>query len=347
MSELPLNTGPKRDHNLAEIKTTEVSIFKKAKAEEYVEHSHILRNIPSISDEYYECMECNARFDLASQLIQHLETHKFLDQSKPQFECKLCPFHIKDTSNRSSDECEDILKKHIIVDHFKAPASVMKFNLLSKDVSYIKESTQANPEGVNERAGVFKCGVCPRSFNQVNHRRIHERYMHQNSITRDTAQLKKFVKCATCKSLCKDGYQYRLHKELYCDVTFDCQKCSEKFQRISHLATHMKLKHGARSEAKTRDIFIPISASRNWYALKQKSGPPPLKALSPEAPALHACIVCDDVKERDGDVLISHVIGQHTFDISEDRPAQCSRCTLQLTDVKDFADHYSSVHLNE
>ena len=72
----------------------------------------------------------------------------------------------------------------------------------------------------------------------------------------DIAQIKKLIKCESCKLFCKDKSQYKLHKELYCGVGFQCKQCSERFAKISQLATHLKLAHSAKSNGKTREILI-------------------------------------------------------------------------------------------
>ena len=100
---------------------------------------------------------------------------------------------------------------------------------------------------------VFRCSICPRSFDKSYQRRIHERYIHQKMSEEVTQQ----VKCPSCKSLCKNDHQYKLHKELYCDVAFQCKQCSESFKRISLLATHLKLAHRANPGGKTKEILIP------------------------------------------------------------------------------------------
>ena len=81
----------------------------------------------------------------------------------------------------------------------------------------------------------------------------------ESTTARSVTELDKLVQCEICKMLCKTESQYKLHKQLYCNVEFDCQQCPEKFPKIANLATHMRLKHGAVSGAKSRDIFIPMT----------------------------------------------------------------------------------------
>ena len=82
-----------------------------------------------------------------------------------------------------------------------------------------------------------------------------KRYAHQK-MAEDIAQIKKLIKCESCKLFCKDKIQYKLHQELYCGVGFQCKQCSERFAKISQLATHLKLAHSAKSDGKTREILI-------------------------------------------------------------------------------------------
>ena len=76
-------------------------------------------------------------------------------------------------------------------------------------------------------------------------------------MTEDIEREKEQIKCPKCKSICQNDYQYKLHKELYCDVGYQCKQCSERFKRVSLLATHLKLAHSANSGGKSREILIP------------------------------------------------------------------------------------------
>ena len=82
------------------------------------------------------------------------------------------------------------------------------------------------------------------------------RYFHRNSSIKELANTDKMLKCSTCKTFCTNENQLKLHKELYCDVGFECKQCSERFARISSLSTHMKLSHGANVSKKKRETAI-------------------------------------------------------------------------------------------
>ena len=85
-----------------------------------------------------------------------------------------------------------------------------------------------------------------------------KRYAHEK-MKEDIDQIKKLIKCESCKLFCKDKIQYKLHKELYCGVGFQCKQCSERFAKILQSATHLKLAHSAKFNGKTREILIQDS----------------------------------------------------------------------------------------
>ena len=173
-----------------------------------VEHSHFLTKVePVINDgEFYECMECMVQFETSAQLLQHLDNHKSYkenQQSVSYEQCLLCSYLPNDTL--SLEEAQDALRKHTIIEHFKAqiPPSLIKGPLIA-NASDIEEANLDAPSASIVQNEVFKCSICPRSFDKSYQRRIHERYIHQKMSEEVTQQ----VKCPSCKSLCKNDRQY-------------------------------------------------------------------------------------------------------------------------------------------
>ena len=77
----------------------------------------------------------------------------------------------------AEEEIKESLKKHTILEHFKAKLPPI----------LMEPPTQINEEeaelGLNEGSehyvhGNWKCSVCSRTFDQIYQRRIHERYYH-------------------------------------------------------------------------------------------------------------------------------------------------------------------------
>lgn len=297
------------------------------------EHSHVLSNIDSLFNECFECMECSARFEVGDQLLQHLDTHQHFmakgdAKDEEMYDCSLCTFSLEKVRDMMSEsEIKEALEKHTILEHFKAkiPPILMEPPAKITDDSPV----EVGLPNINS-SGVFKCSVCTKTFDQLYQRRIHERYNHQDSVTRNVAEMKKLIKCPTCKTLCKNEKQFKLHREMYCDVGFPCQQCTERFAKITQLASHMKLKHGAIAGVKTREIFIPVNTPDEDQTI---------------APTRHKCVICG-VIPNSGEDLVVHILNRHKFDITTIKQAQCDKCPLRAPDVKTFADHYRRLHCN-
>jgi hypothetical protein len=330
-------------HSLDDQPAVEIPKPKRARKEQQIkvwEHSHRVTNIEALTPEFYECMECMARFELSDQLLQHLDTHRYFrgpgsaEASHDQnFDCPMCAFSLKKVRDMMSDEEAKIaLENHTILEHFKSqlPPILMEAPAKVGDDDDIQEVGRTNiSNGVNT-GGVFKCQVCPRSFDQLYQRRIHERYHHQESATRSIAELKKTIKCSTCKTLCKSDHQLKLHREMYCNVGFECKQCTDRFSRISLLATHMKLKHGAVTGEKTREIFIPMCTDEEN---NQSVNSPKIK-----------CPMCG-VNQHNAEELVSHLLGRHNYDVTSLKPAMCDKCVFKTSDIRIFTEHYK-LHLN-
>lgn len=215
------------------------------------DHFHRLQNLDTPSVEAYECMECMVRFEHSDHLLQHLDTHDTETIKPPisdELECQLCPFKSSGPDN------EEYLSRHVILNHFEAqlPSSILP----SPPKSQIPESPDLVTDYLpGHTKGNFKCNYCPRSFEQLYQRRIHQRYNHSHEFS----ELKRLIKCPTCKTYCKDAAQFRLHQSLYCDVEFQCKNCSEKFKRISQYTTHMKIKHEVPHAPQTQEIYLPLA----------------------------------------------------------------------------------------
>ena len=278
-------------------------------------------------------MECNVRFEMSDQLLQHLDTHQYFrlnmqedhdDDADHNNEnvCTLCPYSLKKASDTMSlNQIKEAMMRHTILEHFRG-------KLRTSDQAPDPDPIIDHEETFEQL--VFKCTYCTRTFDQLYQRRIHERYNHLDSLSKDAAQMKKFIKCPTCKTLCKDEKQFSLHKELYCDVGFECKQCSEKFLTIGLLATHMKIAHGAVTGANTREIFVPITDPGEEEADA---------AAASAAPTRLKCVLCS-VEQFNARDLYHHLIGRHNFDVTSLKPVQCDKCPLRASDIKVFADHY-------
>ena len=113
---------------------------------------------------------------------------------------------------------------------------------------------------------------------------------------------------------------------MYCNVNFDCKQCSEVFPKIALLATHMRLKHGAVAGAKTREIFIPVIQNKN------------------DQTSQHKCMLCSNISNSIED-FTNHFIQRHSYDITNLKPAKCSKCSIKFKDVSSFLQHYRLNHL--
>ena len=151
----------------------------------------------------------------------------------------------------------------------------------------------------------FSCSECDKTFTKASNLRSHEKIR-------------------------KDEKQFSLHKELYCDVGFECKQCSEKFLTIGLLATHMKIAHGAVTGTKTCEIFVPITDPGEEEADA---------AAASAAPTRLKCVLCS-VEQFNAHDLYHHFIGRHNFDVTSLKPVQCDKCPLRASDIKVFADHY-------
>jgi len=246
-------------------------------------HRHPLTHVEPLNDNgaMYECMECMVRFGNSDKLLQHIDNHKYLNKEKKEkdntgaevqaeivneLECPMCPFKPKDSL--TPEESRNAIRKHTILEHFKAkiPPSLIKGPSEYKYENNIDESSKVL-DIAPKYFGDLKCSICPRSFDKPYQVRVHERYAHQK-MAEDIAQIKKLIKCESCKLFCKDKIQYKLHKELYCGVGFQCKQCSERFAKISQLATHLKLAHSAKSNGKTREILIHENKTQGSIEVK-------------------------------------------------------------------------------
>ena len=159
------------------------------------EHSHNLKDLnTTYNKEHYECVECSVKFDQSDHLLQHLDTHEyFKEQSMKERQralqidyqsCKLCDYSLGRTS-RGKHSAKNIMENHVMVEHFNAKIpSLLSFpmpkginsdksadDLLSGSVVGVCKAV----EGWFSALGVWRCGICPKSFDQLYQRRIHER----------------------------------------------------------------------------------------------------------------------------------------------------------------------------
>lgn len=298
------------------------------------EHAHHHFQLDCNSSERYECMDCMASFENGDQLLQHLDTHDTTSPSETEeskVECPICSCRFDKVSG-SKEQADKSLECHIILEHFKAtiPQSVLEDSYGGIRIKS-GEFEMAEDALPSDATGVFKCSVCPRSFDQLYQRRIHEKYAHQESSLREFSHLQKLVKCPSCKTLCKDQHQYLLHKQLYCDVGFECKQCSERFSRISLLATHMRVKHGAVTAPKSREIFIPVAGGLE-------------DIVAASSNTQHRCILCG-LNKTNGEELMAHYNARHAFDVTSLKPIQCDKCTLKAVEIKPFIEHYKKQHM--
>ena len=151
------------------------------------EHSHFITKVDALSDEYYECMECSSKFEMSDQLLQHLDTHDYFKgtttnddstiKNDDNYDCAMCSYSLKSVRETiSEEEMAESLKKHIILEHFKA-------NISPSVMEPPIEVPQQEPQlGLNSDSadghGNLKCSVCSTTFEQVYQRKIHERYFH-------------------------------------------------------------------------------------------------------------------------------------------------------------------------
>lgn len=322
------------ESNSIEITATEPKRMKRDAGETDYEHGHEYFRMECNSSERFECMECMASFENGHQLLQHLDTHDTFLQTEteedPLIECPICSCRF-DQVCKSKEQSKKSLQSHIMLEHFKAdiPQSVLEesFGGIELKTGELTNAKDAFPE---DAAGVFRCSICTLSFDQLYQRRVHERYAHQDSSLREFSHLQKLVKCPSCRTLCKDQHQYLLHKQLYCDVGFECKQCSERFSRISLLATHMRVKHGAITAPKSREIFIPVTGDVEGDII--------------ESAPTHRCVLCG-VIQSSGDELIAHYQGRHTFDVTSVKPIQCDKCSIKAGEIRIFIDHYVKQHM--
>ena len=201
--------GNKND-NLIEIPSRPKKFKCQNVSFEDFEHSHFLTKIESVINkgEFYECMECMVRFETSAQLLQHLDNHICYQKQKgvkDKFQCLLCSYLPKD--DLSDEKAQDAIRKHTILEHFKAhiPPNLIKGPVDTSNENDEKEvNIDMAPSANSIQDEVFRCSICPRSFDQSYQRRIHERYIHQKMSEEVTQQ----VKCPSCKSLSKNDRQY-------------------------------------------------------------------------------------------------------------------------------------------
>ncbi len=230
-----------------------------------LEHAHKLEKVEAHTHECFECSECLARFELSDQLLQHLDSHSKKDKdsetvdrkTRSSYECPNCEFSLSGRiKSLLPQEARKLIGDHIIVEHFKAqlPASLLA-SPAPDPPEQIDHDETSNPRGI-------KCKFCPRYFEQVYQREVHQRYFHRNSRTKEIAGLKNTLKCPVCKSVCRSDHQLKLHREMYCHVRFECKHCNQRFPKIGLLSEHIKMTHRNHlTGAKRSQIFIPLSAA--------------------------------------------------------------------------------------
>ena len=146
------------------------------------EHSHLLKNLnSSLTPDCFECVQCNVKFAKSDQLVQHLDTHDYFKDSEEVVEkseniksCSVCDYSFK-TEGFSEKEATEAMRNHVMIEHFKANKNLpfLKKNPPPKRIEVNKTNSELIPGNV---IGAFRCGQCPRSFDQMYQRRIHERY---------------------------------------------------------------------------------------------------------------------------------------------------------------------------
>ena len=165
------------------------------------EHSHFITKVDALSDEHYECMECQSKFEMSDQLLQHLDTHDYYfkgttntsnddvtTDNDEKYDCAMCSYSLKSVRGTiSEEEMAESLKKHIILEHFKAniSPSVMEppIEVPQKEPQLGLNNSEFAPD--DDGHGNLKCSVCSTTFDQVYQRKIHERYFHSSGMQRN------------------------------------------------------------------------------------------------------------------------------------------------------------------
>ena len=157
------------------------------------EHSHFITKVDALSDECYECMQCQSKFEMSDQLLQHLDTHDYYfkganlksnsdgtTDDDEKYDCAMCSYSLKSIRDTiSEEEMAESLKKHIILEHFKANISP---SVMEPPIEVPRQEPQLglndNDSTLVDSNGSLKCSICFTTFNQVYQRKIHERYFH-------------------------------------------------------------------------------------------------------------------------------------------------------------------------
>ena len=91
-----------------------------------------------------------------------------------ELECPMCPFKPKESL--TSEESRNAVRKHTILEHFKAkiPPELIKGPSEYKYENNIEESSKVL-DIAPKYSGDLKCSICPRSFDKPYQVRVHEK----------------------------------------------------------------------------------------------------------------------------------------------------------------------------
>ena len=105
---------------------------------------------------------------------------KYLISDDEKYDCAMCSYSLKSIRDTiSEEEMAESLKKHIILEHFKANISP---SVMEPPIEVPRQEPQLglndNDSTLVDSNGSLKCSICFTTFNQVYQRKIHERYFH-------------------------------------------------------------------------------------------------------------------------------------------------------------------------
>ena len=139
------------------------------------EHSHFITKVDALSDECYECMQCQSKFEMSDQLLQHLDTHDYYfkganlksnsdgtTDDDEKYDCAMCSYSLKSIRDTiSEEEMAESLKKHIILEHFKANISP---SVMEPPIEVPRQEPQLglndNDSTLVDSNGSLKCSIC-------------------------------------------------------------------------------------------------------------------------------------------------------------------------------------------